>query len=68
MAISISKINRVFKYNGRTLPDPNPNMTPEQVGNVFALEFPEIASAGIDIEMKGDKQIITFQKVLGAKG
>lgn len=68
MAISVHKIERVFKYNGRTFPDPNPNIEPEQVRGVLSMEYPEIASAGIDIEMRGERMVVTFQKVLGSKG
>lgn len=68
MSINVEKMERVFKYNGRTFPDPNPLMEPEQLRGVFAIEYPEIASAGIDVEIRKNKQVITFQKVLGAKG
>ena len=38
-------IRRVFKFGGRTLPDPNPKLEPEQVRGVLAATHPEIASA-----------------------
>ena len=66
--IDTSEIQRVFKYNGITLPDPNPSMSVDAVKTVFAAQYPELAAAESSAEFKGNQQIITFQKVVGHKG
>lgn len=68
MSIEVSKIERIFKYMGQMLPDPNPLLPIAQVQSVMAMTYPEIASAGFDVEQKQGKEIITFKKALGTKG
>lgn len=68
MSIEVENITRVFKYNGKTLPDPNPSLSVEAVRSVYANQYQELASAEIISELKENRQIITFQKVLGHKG
>jgi PRTRC genetic system protein C len=66
--IEVESITRVFKYNGVTLPDPNPTLPIETVRSVYAHQYPELGSADVQSEIKGKTQIVTFQKVLGHKG
>lgn len=60
---------RIFIYDNRTFPDPNPNLTPDQVRQTLVTFFPELANA----EVKGPAQqggdyIFTFNRRTGMKG
>jgi PRTRC genetic system protein C len=73
MAITVSPITRVFKYNGMTLPDLNPTLSADQVRELHAVAYPELANAKTHVENKtgpGDtsSQIITFNVSVGTRG
>ena len=36
---------RVFIYDGREFPDPDPNLSPDEVRKMMADFFPELANA-----------------------
>lgn len=62
-------IRRTFKFNGRTLPDPNPKLEPEQVRGILAASHPEITSAVLQgPSYKGDKAVYEFVTATGTKG
>jgi PRTRC genetic system protein C len=44
-ALVISPVRREFIYNGTSIPDPDPKMTPEQVRDSLVAVYPEIATA-----------------------
>jgi PRTRC genetic system protein C len=62
---------RVFAYDGREFPDPDPTLTTEQVKQMFASFFPEVATADIK-EIKDEKRpevtIFEFVRKTGTKG
>ncbi|ODV44187.1 carbamoylphosphate synthase large subunit [Cupriavidus sp. UYMMa02A] len=69
MAIEVKKLTREFSYNGMTLMDPGPKFTPEQVRDVYAVQYPELTTAAVDgPEHKGDVARFTFVRAAGAKG
>lgn len=68
MALQVNQLTRVFKYMGVSLPDPDPKMSVDAVMSVYAHQYPELASATSEAELKGHKQIVTFQKVIDYKG
>ncbi len=62
-------VTRVFKFNNRNLPDPNPKMTPTQVKNIYAAQYPELGSAGVEgPEVKNGQQVYTLARQVGTKG
>lgn len=72
MSIISTEIKRVFKMNingnTQTLKDPNPQMTPNEVCQLFAGHYPELTNA--NIENKGlvnDDLVYEFNTVLGTK-
>ena len=67
-AITVEAIRRVFKYNGATLPDPNPKLDINGVRGLYANQYPELASADVSSKIVGNRQVITFQKVVEYKG
>lgn len=66
--IEVESINRVFKFNGVTLPDPNPTLSIDMVRSVYAAQYPELGSATVQSEIKGNKQMVTFETVISYKG
>lgn len=70
MAIKITKVTREFTYKGNTLPDPNPNLSPDQVRELYAAQYPELIN-GVVTDPEGDDpsiQTYGFQVSAGTKG
>lgn len=62
-------IVRVFKVNGRTLPDPDPKLDPEQVRGVLAAAEPSVASAVLQgPTFENGRQVYAFTSAVGTKG
>lgn len=64
-------MKRVFKFDGRVLDDPNPDMSPEQVKNFYAPHHAELLNAGIGspvTDLKAGTITIEFIKSYGRKG
>ncbi len=59
---------RVFVYDGREFPDPDPNMSVEEVRQSMVSFFPELANADTKQSKRGDDDIVEFQKRVGTKG
>jgi len=67
--MNVEKLVREFSYNGIHLPDPNVNLTIEEVRNLYACTYPEIATAAIEgPEAVGNKLIYRFSRSIGTKG
>lgn len=71
--MTISALEREFRYNGMTLADPNPNMSVAQVQAAHSSQYPELATAKPAIESRslpggGERKIITFNVSAGTKG
>ena len=68
-------MNRVFIYDEREFPDPDPNLSPDEVRTSLSSFFPELSNAEIkeserDSETApGEKDtVFEFQKRVGVKG
>ena len=59
---------RVFVYDGREFPDPDPLCTPEQICTMMSDFFPELANAEIREAKKGDDTVYEFVRKVGTKG
>ncbi len=59
---------RVFVYDSREFPDPDPNMSPEEVRQSMTNFFPELANAETQQSKRGDDDIFEFKKRVGTKG
>ena len=59
---------RVFIYEGREFPDPDPNMSVDDVKRTMADFFPELANADVKEGTRGDDTIYEFVKRVGVKG
>ncbi len=62
-------MKREFFFAGLKLPDPNRDMSLEDVRGALALQYPEIATAAISgPEPVGDTMKYTFERAIGSKG
>ena len=62
-------LSRHFEFNGVRLPDVDPKLSPEEVRNLYAHQYPEIATASITgPEAVGDKLVYRFSRAIGTKG
>jgi PRTRC genetic system protein C len=59
---------RLFQYDGRLFPDPDPNASVEAVRKGLADFFPELANADTREEKRGDDTVYTFTRRIGTKG
>jgi PRTRC genetic system protein C len=62
-------LSRIFEFNGVRLPDISPTLSPEEVRNLYAHQYPDIATASITgPEAIGDKLRYQFTRAIGSKG
>jgi PRTRC genetic system protein C len=62
-------LSRIFNFNGVRLPDPDAKLSPEEVRNLYAHQYPDIATASITgPEAVGDKLRYQFTRAIGSKG
>jgi PRTRC genetic system protein C len=67
--MNVETLKREFVYNGVKLPDPNPQMSIEQVRETYAAAYPEINTAAVEgPETAGNKMIYRFVRAIGVKG
>ena len=69
MAITVPRMGRLFTFNGLRLPDPNPDMSVDEVKALYSAQYPELATAAVNgPEAVGDKMRYTFERAIGSKG
>ena len=69
MSLTVSKMTRIFQFQGIRLPDPNPTMSVDEVKALYAVQYPELATAVVNgPEAVGDKMRYTFDRAIGSKG
>jgi PRTRC genetic system protein C len=67
--VTVTPAVRTFAYSSITLADPNPKLSPEEVKTLYAIHYPELATAAINgPEVVGDKLRWEFVLAVGAKG
>jgi PRTRC genetic system protein C len=68
--MKVERLEREFRYNGgMRLPDPNPNLSVEEVRNLYASAYPEITTAAIEgPEVVGNKLVYRLIRAIGTKG
>ena len=59
---------RVFVYDGREHPDPDPSLSVEEVKRTFADFFPEVATAEVRTTQRDEDEVVEFVKRVGVKG
>lgn len=70
MALIITGLKRVFKLKDKKveLPDPNENMSPEEVQKFYSGKYPELTNASINLKVVGETAEYTFTTTVGTKG
>ena len=59
---------RIFVYDDREFPDPDPEMSVEQVKATLADFYGEIANASVKESIRGYDTIYEFERRVGTKG
>jgi PRTRC genetic system protein C len=59
---------RVFVYDGREFPDPDPNLSVEDVRRMMTDFFPELANAEIREHTRESDTLHEFVRKVGTKG
>ena len=65
---STKTTKRVFLYDGREHPDPDPGMTVEQVKTMLSDFYGELANAEVKEKRRGDTTVYEFKRRVGTKG
>jgi PRTRC genetic system protein C len=67
--ITTTPLTRSFLFKGTTLPDPDPALTPKQVAQRYAHQFPELVAAEpLPAKVVEGVEIIEFKENFGTKG
>ncbi len=59
---------RVFVYDGREFPDPDPTLSPEEVKQMMTDFFPELANAEVRETSRGEDTLYELARRVGTKG
>lgn len=59
---------RVFVYDGREFPDPDPSLSVEQVKAIMTDFFPELSNAEVREAKQGEDTLVEFVRRVGTKG
>ncbi len=69
MSLTPLAVRRIFIYNGRILPDPDPQMTPEAVKQFYSAIHADLTNAAVEGgNFEGDTQTYEFRRGVGTKG
>jgi PRTRC genetic system protein C len=61
-------VARIFIYDGREFPDPDPGLTEDGVRQMMTDFFPELANAETKEVARGEDTLYEFVKKVGVKG
>jgi len=59
---------REFIVDGRTMPDPDPSLSVDEVKRLWTDFFPELSTADVNQRTEGETTIVEFVKRVGVKG
>lgn len=59
---------RIFIYDAREFPDPDPKLSADDIRKQFTEFFPELANADTREEKRGEDTVFLFTKRIGTKG
>ena len=67
--LKVRSMAREFMFNGSRIPDPDPELTVDQVRDLLTPAYPEIATASVNgPEDTGSALRYTFSRAIGTKG
>ena len=61
-------MERTFIYNGQKFPDPDPNLSVDEVKAAMADFMPELATADVTETDDGETKLVEFKRKVGTKG
>jgi PRTRC genetic system protein C len=66
--LKVETLTREFAYNGVKLPDPNPELSVEEVRDMYVATYPELATVAVEgpSPVNGRMQY-TFTRAVGVK-
>ena len=59
---------RLFVYDGREFPDPDPSLSVDQVRSMMTDFFPELANAEVREHQRGEDTLYELVRRVGTKG
>ena len=59
---------RIFVYDGREFPDPDPSSTPDEIRQQMTDFFPELANAEVREQKRGEDTLYELVRKVGVKG
>jgi PRTRC genetic system protein C len=69
MALQVTDLKRVFKFNGEELPDPDPNYSTDEVIGYYSVKYPELTTATVaGPNINGEVAEYEFKTTVGTKG
>lgn len=69
MALQVTNLKRVFKLDKEILPDPNPQLSIEDVMQHYALKYPELTTSTVHgPTIEGEQAVYQFKTTVGTKG
>ena len=61
-------MQRIFIYDGREFPDPDPSLSVDEVKRMMTDFFPELTNADTKQATRGEDTLYEFVKKVGVKG
>lgn len=69
MALNIKVFPRVFKHKALTLPDPNPDLSPDEVMAYYSNQYPELTTSNVfGPTIENEQAVYEFRTTVGTKG
>jgi PRTRC genetic system protein C len=69
MALNVKIFPRVFKHKEQMLPDPNPDLSPEEVMAYYSNQYPELTTSNVfGPKIENDTALYEFKTTVGTKG
>lgn len=69
MALQVTGIERVFKYNNTVLNDPDPELSPEDVLLFYSNIYPELTTSNVHSQLTEEGTMeYSFKTTIGTKG
>lgn len=69
MALNVKVFPRVFKHRDLMLPDPDKNMSPDEVMAYYSNQYPELTTSNVfGPKVENDQALYEFKSTVGTKG
>lgn len=69
MALQFENVTRCFVHNGRTLPDPDPALSADEVRLFYSTIHADLLNATVEGgNFEGQTQVFEFRRAVGNKG